>query len=141
MHLRYLILAILLAMVGVVGAQETEKKPNIVFIFSDDHAWQTISAYSNKLMKTPNFDRIAKDGIVFKNAYVPNPICGPSRANVLTGKYSHANHYYRNGTEPFDVSQWTFPKEMQSAGYDTAIIGKWHLGNEAVPPGFNYSLV
>ena len=141
MHLRYLILAILLTMVGVVGAQETEKKPNIVFIFSDDHAWQTISAYSDKLMKTPNFDRIAKDGIVFKNAYVPNPICGPSRANVLTGKYSHANHYYRNGTEPFDVSQWTFPKQMQSAGYDTAIIGKWHLGNDAVPPGFNYSLV
>src|SRR5438132_9256271 len=94
------------------------KRPNIVFIFSDDHAYQAISAYGDprKLIETPNIDRIAKEGMRFNRCVVPNSICGPSRATVLTGKYNHLNGFVNNSNFRFDGSQTTFPKLMQAAG-------------------------
>nr|WP_068892321.1 sulfatase [Pedobacter panaciterrae] len=113
-----------------------QKKPNIVIIISDDHAYQAISTYSHRLTQTPNIDRIAKAGVTFNRAYVTNSICGPSRAVILTGKYSHKNGFKDNETSEFDHSQDNFAKHLQSGGYQTAWIGKLHLGNK--PEGFNY---
>jgi len=112
--------------------------PNIIFIFSDDHAPAAISAYGDgrNLLQTPNLDRLAKEGIRFDRCLVPNPICGPSRATVLTGKYSHLNGFYSNEIVPFNGTQQTFPKLLQKNGYKTALIGKWHLGSD--PTGFDH---
>ncbi|WP_437223313.1 sulfatase family protein [Planctomicrobium sp. SH661] len=117
---------------------DERQRPNIVFIFSDDLAWQAISAYGDqrKLLDTPHMDRIAKEGMRFDRCLVPNSICGPSRAIVLTGKYSHLNGFYNNVNSRFDGSQQTFPKLLQQAGYSTALIGKWHLGSD--PTGFDH---
>lgn len=114
------------------------QQPNIVFIFADDHAFQAISAYNHplKLLHTPNIDRLAREGMRFDRCLVPNSICGPSRATVLTGKYSHKNGFYNNSNSRFDGSQQTFPKLLKAAGYQTALIGKWHLVSD--PTGFDY---
>jgi len=98
-------------------------RPNIVFIMSDDHAYQAISAYSNRLIETPNIDRIAKMGMLFTNATVTNSICAPSRATILTGKHSHLNGKIDNDF-PFDTTNITFPQLFQEAGYQTAMFGK-----------------
>ncbi|MDC0934871.1 sulfatase [Pirellulales bacterium] len=113
------------------------ERPNILFIFSDDHACRALSAYDPTLLETPHLDRIAREGVRFDRCYVTNSICGPSRACILTGKYSHQNGYYLNDQE-FDGQQQTFPKLLQQAGYQTALIGKWHLGRESMPTGFDH---
>lgn len=133
------------AAIAIVGAilAPTEsraadrKRPNIVFIFSDDHAYQAIGAYNDprRLVETPNIDRIGREGMRFDRCVVPNSICGPSRASVLTGKYSHINGFYNNTNSRFDGSQPTFPKMLRASGYQTALIGKWHLVTE--PTGFD----
>ncbi len=111
------------------------QQPNILFIFTDDHANAAISAYGSAVNKTPNIDRIANEGVRFDNCLVTNSICGPSRAVILTGKYSHINGFCTN-SDTFDGSQPTFIKMLHDAGYSTAIVGKWHLVSE--PTGFDY---
>lgn len=113
-----------------------KSKPNIIFILSDDHAYQAISAYGSKIAQTPNIDRLAREGTLFQNMFVTNSICGPSRATLLTGKYSHLNGFRYNGKDTFDSRQQTFAKVLQKSGYQTAWIGKWHLGS--TPVGFDY---
>lgn len=117
------------------SAEKSDKNPpNIIFMMADDHAYQAISAYSNKLIQTPNIDRIASEGILFSNASVTNSICAPSRAVILTGKHSHINGKIDNRF-PFDTSQITFPQILKDAGYQTAMFGKLHFGNN--PKGFD----
>ena len=107
---------------------ETPKAPNILFIMSDDHAYQAISAYQDQLLQTPNIDRLAKEGMLFTNACVTNSICAPSRAVILTGKHSHINGKIDNRF-PFDTTNITFPQLFQKSGYQTAMYGKLHFGN------------
>ena len=122
-----------------LGLKCGSKKPvNILFIFSDDHAFQAISAYGGRLATvapTPQIDRLAKEGMTFNKCYVTNSICAPSRATILTGKHSHLNGVTDN-REQFDPDQLTFPKLLHEGGYQTAIVGKWHLKTE--PTGFDH---
>ncbi len=130
-------------LVTACGSAEEEKAendgpPNILFIMSDDHAYQAISAYGHNLNETPNIDRIAKEGAIFTRATVTNSICAPSRAVMLTGKHSFVNGKVDN-VQPFNWDQDNFPKMLQANGYQTAMIGKIHL--DGLPQGFDYSMV
>jgi arylsulfatase A-like enzyme len=124
-------------LLGAAATALAEKpgRPNILFIMADDHATQALSCYGSYRNKTPNLDRLAEQGMLFTNCFCTNSICGPSRATILTGKYSHLNGFARNGNK-FDGGQQTVAKLMQAAGYQTAMIGKWHLGTD--PTGFDY---
>ena len=127
---------LLLAVTGILfllpitteAQKSKKKKPNIIFIMSDDHAYQAISAYDDKLIQTPNIDRLAKEGMLFTNASVTNSICAPSRATILTGKHTHINGKVDNYF-PFDTTQVTFPQIFKENGYKTAMFGKLHFGN------------
>ncbi|MEL7589315.1 MAG: sulfatase [Prolixibacteraceae bacterium] len=120
--------------------KEEAKRPNIIFIMSDDHAFQAISAYGDSLIKTPNIDRIGREGVRFSNCFVTNSLCSPSRAVLLSGMYSHLSGARDNSfCMRMDSGVVTFPMLLQKVGYQTAIVGKWHMLNR--PEGFNYSSV
>jgi arylsulfatase A-like enzyme len=128
-----------LALVFLTLSASAAKKPNIVFVFSDDHATQAVSAYGGILKDvapTPHLDKLADNGMLFDRCLVTNSICGPSRATILTGKYSHLNGFVVNEGTEFDGTQQTFPKILRGVGYQTAVIGKWHLGSD--PTGFDH---
>ncbi len=136
--------SITLLLLGLIffGCGTPQKKemqrPNILFIMSDDHAYQAVSAYGYGLNETPNIDRLAGEGAIFTRACVTNSICAPSRAVLLTGKHSFINGKVDN-VQPFDWSQDNFPKLLQANGYQTAMIGKIHL--DGLPTGFDFSMV
>ena len=122
---------------GSIVSAASGSRPNVVFIFSDDHAPHAIGAYEGWLESvspTPHIDQLARQGMLFENSFCTNSLCGPSRAVILTGKHSHINGF-TNNTTSFDGNQQTFPKLLQQAGYETALFGKWHLKSR--PQGFN----
>ena len=141
MRKKYLfVLALGLSLVLGMGSCTQQKttqtrRPNIIFIMTDDHTTQALSAYDKRFINTPNLDRLADEGIKFNNCFVTNAVCGPSRAVILTGKYSHINGLTDNHKD-FDSTQVIYPQLLRQAGYQTAMIGKWHLGS--TPVGFDY---
>lgn len=131
---------LLCLIMGSCTEKEEAQRPNILFIMTDDHTQQALHAYGHGLLDStyfPNMDRLAREGALFRNSFVTNSICAPSRAVLLTGKYSHINGKIDN-VAPFDWDQASYPKMLQASGYETALIGKIHLGGK--PQGYNYSL-
>src|SRR5664279_1786929 len=125
----------LLGLLGSAALAKGRSRPNILYIMADDHAAHAISAYGSRINQTPNIDRLAHSGVRLTNCFCTNSICTPSRAAILTGQYSHKNGVYTLD-DPLDPKRNHVAKELQSAGYQTAMIGKWHLASE--PTGFDY---
>lgn len=118
---------------------EASRHPNVVFIITDDQRWDALSIAGNPYLKTPHIDRLAHEGVYFKNYFCTTSLCSPSRATILSGMYAHSHGVVNNFTEyPNDLA--SFPRVLQSAGYETAYIGKWHMGeqNDKPRPGFDY---
>lgn len=127
--------AVTLGMQSCLGAAA---KPNFVFFMTDDQRWDAMSCAGNEILKTPNMDRIAQEGVRFENMFVTTSLCGPSRASFLTGKYVHNHGVRLNGGE-LSLDQKTFPEWLKEAGYETAFIGKWHNKDLGKGRGFDYT--
>jgi arylsulfatase A-like enzyme len=127
-------LCILMLCAGILIAKG-QQRPNIIFMYSDDHDADAISAYNQTFINTPGLDKIAREGMRFNRHFVTNAICAPARATILTGKFSHMNGHRDNRTA-FDTNQYLFPRQLRQAGYQTALIGKWHL--QTLPGGFDH---
>ncbi len=129
------LLGLVIPVYGSLAGESSRERPNVIFIMADDHAPHGLSCYGSKILKTPNIDRLATDGMRFTHAVGVNSLCAPARAALLTGKHSHSNGK-RSNFDRFDGGQQTFPTLLQTSGYKTAIVGKWHLGVE--PIGFDF---
>jgi arylsulfatase A-like enzyme len=134
---RYWLIAI--AACGLATVAHAAERPNVVVVLTDDQRWDCMSCAGHPHLKTPNIDRLAKEGAYFKNAFCTTSLCSPCRATILSGLYAHSHKVLNNFTEyPTDLA--SFPRQLQKAGYETAYIGKWHMGeeNDAKRPGFDY---
>jgi N-acetylglucosamine-6-sulfatase len=129
----------MLLLVAALPLGAATKQPNILFILTDDQRWDALGLAGNKYLKTPNMDRIGKEGVYFKNAFCTTSLCSPSRASILSGVYAHTHGVINNFTE-YPANFRSFPMVLQAAGYDTAYMGKWHMGenNDEPRPGFNW---
>jgi arylsulfatase A-like enzyme len=132
---RALSLSLLAVAFAFTGCRPTPAPPNILFVFADDHASHAVGAYGSVINETPNIDRLATEGMLFENAFVTNSICGPSRATILTGQFGHLNGVPTN-REELHPTKLTFPKLLRKAGYQTVMMGKWHLKSR--PEGFDH---
>ncbi len=137
---RYIpLLAFSLGLLGLIPQAVADEKPNVVFILIDDLRHDTFGFMGHPFLETPHIDRLAKDGMQFTNAFVTTSLCSPARASFLTGKYTH-NHKVVDNQDLMPADTVTFPQQLQSAGYETAFIGKWHMGgsSDAIRPGFDH---
>ena len=139
---RFVFVGILLAFsaCGPSGPETSRARPNFVVILVDDLRWDDVAAYEHPFVETPHIDRIAREGARFLNAFTPAPLCSPSRASILTGQFVHTHGILDNTDRSARTHELeTFPKRLQAAGYETAFLGKWHMGNdETQRPGFDY---
>lgn len=129
-----------LATTSLAASAQVAKRPNVVYIVTDDQRWDLLSLRGHPFVKTPNMDRIGVEGALFVNSFVTTSLCSPSRASFMTGRYPHQHQVQTNGRSAvFDKSEMTFPRLLHEVGYHTAYIGKWHIGNDSAPrPGFDY---
>jgi arylsulfatase A-like enzyme len=116
------------------------RRPNVLYIVTDDQRWDLLSLRGHPFVRTPNMDRIGREGVLFLNSFVTTSLCSPSRASILTGRYPHQHKVQTNGTSPnFDTQEKTFPLLLHDRGYRTGYVGKWHIGDDPKPrPGFDY---
>src|SRR5688500_17241425 len=136
-----ILISITLLVMTFVGAARAAERPNIVFILMDDMRWDSMSIAGHPFLKTPNLDRIGREGAYFKNGFVTYPLCSPARASFFTGAYGHKHGIVGNTKEYNEPSHKldTYHRHLQSAGYRTAAIGKWHMGTDDSPrPGFDH---